>query len=819
MKNEHIIEELLDQMTLEEQVSLLSGEDIWSLPAIDRLGIHKMRVTDGPNGARGSGTIISETTAAAFPVGISLGSTWNPELVHDIGQAIAQEVKSKCAHVSLAPTVNMQRTATNGRNFECFSEDPELTAALATAYIKGQQAEGVASVIKHFAANESEIERTTSSSEVDERTLREVYLRPFEDAVKKADVWAVMSSYNKLNGTYTAENHWLLTETLRGDWGFNGTVMSDWYGSHSTVPTIHAGLDIEMPGPTRDRGETLVAAVNEGVVSRKTLRERVRNVLRLMVRTGAIHDDRPFIELSEDRPEHRALIRKAGAEGSVLLKNENTLLPLDKDTCGTMAVIGPNAKVAQIMGGGSAQLTPHYRISPWQGLVDKVGENRLTFAEGCSNYRFEPLYTGDISVEFFPNQELSGEPVFQETIKTGLAFWDLSFAGNTVSILHFSARMKTTYKPLETGTYHLGFHCAGLAKLYVNGELVIDAWTKWKKGRTFFEEGCDEIVAPLQLEAGKAYDIQIDFRNRKPDHLVHSAWRLGLSQPLTTRDIEQAAEAARAADIAVVFVGRSGEWDTEGSDLDNITLPGRQNELVEAVLLANPKTIVVLQTGGPVELPWIEKAPALLQAWYPGQECGNAIADVLFGDQEPSGRLPQTFPERWSDNPTCTDDPLIYPGVDGRVTYAERLNMGYRHYDLHAVPSLFPFGYGLGYTEFTLSNMTVRVTDQNRVEVSVDIKNAGGRPGSTVVQLYTSEVSSKVDRPIKELKTFAKIMLPSGESKTLYFTLGHRDFAYCDVERKGWRVDAGAFQISMGFNAAEMLTSAKVHLDDAFEQY
>jgi beta-glucosidase len=819
MKNKNLIEKLLDQMTLEEQVSLLSGEDIWSLPAIDRLGIHKLRVTDGPNGARGSGTILSETTAAAFPVGIALGSTWNPELTHDIGRAIAQEVKSKCAHASLAPTVNIQRTVTNGRNFECFSEDPELTAALATAYIQGQQEEGVASVIKHFVANESEIKRTTSSSEVDERTLREIYLRPFEDAVKKADVWAVMSSYNKLNGTYTAENHWLLSEILRGDWGFDGAVMSDWYGSRSTAPTINAGLDLEMPGPTRDRGEKLIAAVNRGEVSPETLRERARNVLGLIVRTGAINDERPFIEVSNDLPEHRALIRKAGAEGSVLLKNENSLLPLNKKTCGKIAVIGPNAKVAQIMGGGSAQLTPHYSISPWQGLVNKVGENHLTFAEGCSNYRFEPLYKGEISIEFFPNQELAGKPVYQETIKAGLAFWDSGFAGNKVSILHFSARMKTTYQPPETGTYQLGFHCAGLAKLYVNGELVINAWDKWQKGRTFFEEGCDEIIAQLQLEAGKSYDIQIDFRNRQPDNLIHSAWRLGISQPLTSKEIEQAADCAQSADVTVVFVGRSGEWDTEGSDLENITLPGRQNELIEAVLLANPNTIVVLQTGGPVELPWIEKAPAVLQAWYPGQECGNAIADVLFGDQEPSGRLPQTYPKRWADNPTYTDNPLVYPGIDSRVKYAERLNIGYRHYDHHGIEPLFPFGYGLGYTDFRLSDMSVHVTEHNRVEVQVNITNIGTRSGSTVVQLYTSEINPRIERPVKELKAFTKPSLNAGQSKTLHFTLGHRDFAYCDLEHRGWRIDAGEFQIALGFNARDIATIAKVKLNDAFEPY
>ncbi|MBW8192473.1 glycoside hydrolase family 3 C-terminal domain-containing protein [Neiella marina] len=819
MQHDKSVESLVDQMSLEEQVSLLSGEDLWSLPAIPRLGINKLRVTDGPNGARGSGTYINATTAAAFPAAISLGATWNTELAQQVGQAIAQEVKSKCAHVSLAPTVNIHRTATNGRNFECFSEDPELTAALATAYIKGQQSEGVASTIKHFVGNESEFERTTINSVIDERTLRELYLRPFEDAVKKAGVWAVMSSYNKLNGCYTAENRWLLSETLRKDWGFDGVVMSDWYGSRSTAPTINAGLDLEMPGPTRDRGAKLLAAVADGEVSRDTVRASAMAILTLMKRVGSIDDEQPFVERSDDLESHRALIRKAGAEATVLLKNQDNKLPLDLNNCGTVAVIGPNAKVAQIMGGGSAQLTPHYRISPWDGLVTKLGEQRLVFAEGCSNYRWEPLHQGKTTVAFYDNKHWAGEPVYQEVLDSAIAFWDIDFADNKVSKFNFSARINTSFDAPNTGIYNLGFHCAGYAKVYLDGKLVLDATSQWLKGRTFFEEGCDEIVVQLALEAGKSYDIDILFCNRQPDNIMVSGWRLGISQPLGSEGIQQAANAARNADTAIVFIGRSGEWDTEGSDLEDISLPGRQNELVEAVLEANPNTIVVLQTGGPVELPWLESVPAVLQAWYPGQECGNAIADVLFGDQEPTGRLPQTFPRCWSDNPTHTNSPLNYPGIDGQVEYGEGLDIGYRHYDKHQIKPLFPFGYGLSYTRFQLSDLVVNVSDQNRVDVAVTIENTGQREGATVVQLYTSELAPALDRPSKELKTFAKPIIASGERTTLNFTLGLRDFAYCDVEQGGWRIDAGKFMVSVGFNAEQISASAIINLKDDFQGY
>lgn len=812
-------EQLVNQMTLEEQVSLLSGEDFWSLAAIPRLGINKLRVSDGPNGARGAGSLVGGVTAACFPCGISLGATWNPDLVEQVGKAIAQEVKSKQAHVSLAPTVNIQRTCTNGRNFECYSEDPELAAALATAYIKGQKSERVASTIKHFAGNESEIERTTISSKVDERTLREIYLRPFEDAVKKAGTWSMMSSYNKLNGTYAAEHQWLLTQVLRKEWGFDGALTSDWFGSRTTAATINAGLDIEMPGPTRDRGEKLVAAVEAAEVSREQVRELALNVLRLMERVGSLDDNRPFQEVADNRPEHRALIRKAGAEGTVLLKNDKQVLPLTTKRSGKIAVIGPNAKAAQIMGGGSAQLNPHYAVSPWQGLVNRLGEESLLFAQGCSNYRFEPLYREPMEVQYFANCDLSGEPVHTETMSEAIAFWIPPFGGDKVDPENFSARITSRFTALAEGTHHIGFHSAGYAKIYLDDELILDLTDRWTKGRTFFEEGCDEVTVPIELRVGQEYQIRIDFKCKRGDNLFMAAWRLGLSKPLTDVDIEAAVSVAASADTALIFAGRTGEWDTEGSDLEDIRLPGRQDELISKVLRANPNTVVVLQTGGPVEMPWIEAAPAVLQAWYPGQECGNALADVLFGDVEPTGRLPQSFPVKLEDNPTAIGDPLVYPGEGGEVEYREKLNIGYRHYDATGIKPLFPFGYGLSFSEFSLSDLSAAVHGNGSVTAQVKLTNTGEKRSTTVVQLYTSELNAKVERPVKELKQFKKLTLNAGESTDVKFTLTLRDFAYCDVEARGWRIDAGQFRLNVGFNAEQIDQSCDVELDAQFESY
>ena len=807
------IHTLVEQMTLDEMVSLLSGEDFWSLPAIERLAINKLRMTDGPNGARGGGGLVGGVKSAAFPVGIALGATWNRELVHEIGAALAAEVKSKGAHVSLSPTVNIHRSVTNGRNFECYAEDPVLTAELSGQFIAGLQKNGVAATIKHFVGNESEIERTTMSSQVDERTLREVYLLPFEHAVKVAGTWGIMSSYNRLNGIFTSENEWLLTQVLRNQWKYSGVVMSDWFGSHSTAPTVNAGLDIEMPGPPRDRGAKLVEMVRAGEVTADTIRQRVLNVLRLMVRTGSIDDNHPYEEHADDRPAHRALIRRAGAEGSVLLKN-NGVLPLGME--GKIAVIGPNAKVAQIMGGGSAQLNPHRAVSPWQGLAAALGEERLIFAEGCSNRRFEPMLDQRFDVEYFNSTDLSGEVAHRDTMIGSEAFLIGNIADGKVDQNAWSARFTTSFTPQQTGEYRLGIAAAGLARVLVDGRLVVDDWSNWQKGRTYFEEGSDEVIGTMQMEAGRAYRIDIEFTVKPAAALALSAFRMGIGKPLGDAEIAEAVAAARSAKCAVVCVGRSGEWDTEGSDLLDIKLPGRQDELVSAVAAVNPNTVVVLQTGGPVEMPWLDDVAAVLEAWYPGQEAGHAIADVLTGIAEPGGRLSQSFPVKWSDNPVYSQDREIYPGLAGKVRYEEGVFVGYRHYDRLGIAPLFPFGYGLSYTTFSLSEFAVdstRFETDGIVTASVVVTNTGDREGSEVLQLYVGDPEAAVARPLKELKAFTKVSLKPGEIRRAQLALKGRDFTYYSVARALWIVEPGVFTLMLGTSATNLAFTAEIRRD------
>ena len=444
------IEALVDALTVEEQVSLLAGRDFWTTVPIERLGIPSIKVSDGPNGARGAGAFVGGISAAAFPVGIALAASWDLDLVGEIGSALADEARSKGARVLLAPTVNIHRSTLNGRNFECYSEDPFLASEIAVAYISALQARGVAATIKHFIGNESEYQRDTISSDIDERPLREIYMPPFEAAVKRAKTWAVMTSYNRLNGTYVSERAEIVNGVLKQEWGFDGLVMSDWSGTKSTAEAVNAGLDLEMPGPARYRGETLLKAYRDGKVSADALREASLRLLRLIDRVGAFDDPVIPPERADDRPEVRALIRRAGAEGVVLLKN-NGVLPLHPQAGSTIAVIGPNAATAQIMGGGSAQINPHYRVTPLDALRESVPSGvKVGYELGGVNQRIAALYEGEVEAEFFDNQEFDGLACHRST--SGQGFF--MFVGHETpgfSPMNYSARLRSNSSAKRVG--------------------------------------------------------------------------------------------------------------------------------------------------------------------------------------------------------------------------------------------------------------------------------------------------------------------------------------------------------------------------------
>ncbi len=820
--SESRIEKLLNDMTLEEKVSLLAGANFWETVPIPRLNIPSIKVSDGPNGARGSGSIVgSKTSAACFPVGVALASSWDTDLIAQVGAALGQEAKTKGAQMLLAPTVNIHRSPLNGRNFECYSEDPYLTARMAVGYITGLQSENVGATVKHFVCNDSEFQRNTISTDLDERTLREIYLPPFQAAVQEAKTWGVMSSYNKINGVHADGNALLLNDILKTEWGYDGIVMSDWTGTNSTVDAANNGLDLEMPGPTRWRGEKLLEAIKSGEVRVSAIDEAARRMLRVIQRVGAFEHPHAATEQAIDRPEHRALIRRAAAESTVLLKNANNILPLEKTGLKSIAVIGPNAKTAQIMGGGSAQVSAHYIVTPFDGLQNVVGDGvKLSYEIGCTNHkllpRLEPRLVkpdgGDqgFKLEYWNNLDLSGAPVYVEIVG-GSEQMIVGDAAPGVDLNAFSTRMTTTFAPEESGTHQFSLICVGKARFFVDDVELIDNWTAQTKGESYFGFGTIETIAGIEMKAGQTYRLRLEYNNQAVP--LFAVFRLGYLPPVATDAIERAARLAAQSDIALVFVGTNGDWESEGHDRDDLELPGQQTALIERVAAANPNTVVVLQTGSPIVMPWLGKVAGVIQAWFPGQECGNAMADVLFGAVNPSGKLTQTYPLRLQDNPAF----INYPGENGHVRYGEGIFVGYRYYDKKEVAPLFPFGFGLSYSSFGYKNLHLNtdVLEPNqRLNVSVDVTNTGKHSGQEIVQLYVRDVECSVSRPLKELKGFAKVALEPGETKTVTIDLEREALAYWDDVQHAWVAEAGEFEVLIGSSSQEIHERATFRLAD-----
>jgi beta-glucosidase len=803
------IEHLLARMTLEEKVSMLAGADSWTTVSIERLGIPAIKVTDGPIGPRGAYGNMGPTSAC-FPAGVALAATWNPDLVERVGMALGEEVKAKGAHILLAPTVNIHRSPLAGRNFECYSEDPYLSGRMAVAYIRGLQSQGVGACIKHFVCNDSEFERRTISSEVAERPLREIYLAPFRMAVREAKPWAVMSAYNKINGTYASENPYLLLGILKGEWGFDGIVMSDWGGTYGPGAAA-GGLDLEMPGPARWMGIGVLEAVRAGELGEDVVDDKVRRLLRVILRSGAFETPELEPERSVDKPEHHAVARQAAAEAAVLLKNDGGLLPLDPVKLGSIAVIGENARWAQIQGGGSTQVTPHYVVSPLDGILNRAGDAvEVGYEIGCLMHRSLPpldaswLTTPDgaqrgFAVHFYDNDDLSGEPVHVTFTDRTQINWNDRLLGK-MAPGKFSARLTGMLAVPEGGTYLLGLESAALSRLYLDGVERIDNWSQRPAALDPWDAA--KGTAEVELAAGQSYQLEIEYsaRVRTFDWMP---LRIGCMPKPSSHPIDDAAALAARSDVAVVFAGLTSEWESEGFDRPDMELPGDQAKLIEQVAAANPNTIVVLNAGSPLNLHWLDKVAAVVQAWYLGQETGNAIADVLFGDVNPSGKLPTTFPKRLQDNPAY----LNYPGENGQVLYGEGLFVGYRYYEKKDIAPLFPFGHGLSYTTFAYRNLTLdaaTVGPGDEIRVGVHVQNTGARAGQEVVQLYVRDVECSLMRPEKELKAFAKVALQPGETRTVTFTLTREALSFYDPAGRGWTAEPGDFEALIGSSSRDI---------------
>ncbi|WP_236655920.1 beta-glucosidase family protein [Streptacidiphilus jiangxiensis] len=808
-QRETAVEAALGKLDLTAKVALLAGADMWSLPANEDIGLGRLVMSDGPAGVRGENWT-PDDPSVSVPSPTALAATWNPELAHRTGQLLAQEARRKGAHVVLAPTVNLHRSPRGGRHFEAYSEDPLLTGELGAAFVAGVQSGGVGTTPKHFVGNDSETDRFTVDIHVDERTLREVYLAPFEAIVRKASPWGLMSAYNKVNGTFMTEHQELNNDVLRGEWGFDGMLVSDWTGARDTVRDALAGLDVAMPGPVTVYGENLVRAVREGLVTEETVDELARRVLRLAARVGIL-DGAPAAVPAAALPapiDGEALACEVAAAGTVLLANDG-VLPFAAGV-GSVALIGQAAQEARIGGGGSAQVFPTRVVSPLEGLRTALPQGTaLAYAVGADpNVHLRPLavrtesrFLGRDGAELGTATLPDGAARWIGQLPDGLSFADLA-----------SVELTGTLGPGREGTHRVGIRGVGRFVLEADGAVLFDD--------VVLPAGEDPAAAFLnppeqvfELELDGTAPVELKLRHILPERggfagfgLV--SFTLGHGEPVGTADelLDEAVALAAAADVAVVVVATTEEVESEGVDRASLALPGRQDELVARVAAANPRTVVVVNAGAPVLMPWRDEVAAVLLGWFPGQEAGAALADVLTGAREPGGRLPTTWPATEADVPVWDVEP-----VDGVLAYPEGLFVGYRAWQRRGgVAPAYWFGHGLGYTTWTFEGLDVRVLPTPAgddpyapvAEAVVLLRNTGARAGREVVQVYLSPDGSDASRPATALGGFGAATAEPGEQAEVRVALPRR--AFQTWGESGWTDRAGGYRVQAGRSLADL---------------
>ncbi|KAF9509984.1 glycoside hydrolase family 3 protein [Hydnum rufescens UP504] len=819
------VNHLMQKLTSDEKIMLTAGRDAWHTVPIKQFDIPSIRTSDGPNGVRGT-RFFESVPSSCFPCGTGLGASWDADLLHRVGKALAAESKVKGVHVLLAPTVNIPRSPVGGRTFEPYSEDPFLSGMLARGLIKGLQGEGIGATMKHLVANDQEFERYSISSEVPMRALREIHLRPFELAIRCDNPpWAVMTGYNRVNGLHCSEDTFLLSQVLRREWNFKGLIMSDWGGAYSSTAATRAGLDLEMPGPTVFRGVVSKAALGGKKISQQNIDAGARNLLELVnkVQESGVPEDAS--EESIDTPEVRALMREAASSAVVLLKNQApphqryAVLPLlsHPDTQ-SIAIIGPNAKIALLGGGGSASLRATYSVTPFDAIsaaAKGAGITDVKYARGANGYKFVPLFGPElvasngkpgVDLNFFnenPFAVLKSKPVYHVVTTSTFMFFSGDLPSTAVNLICW-VEVTGKYTPDVQGDHEFGLASGGRAYLYIDGQMIIDNWTNPVPGESFANHGSTELRATRTLNRGQQYNLSVRYFYEPPAlYPVGSQKRGGIrfgvaaSKP-QQEFIDEAVTVAQNVDKVILLLGLDGDYECEGYDRPDMKLPDAQNSLASAVLEANPKTIVVVQSGAPVEMPWADQASGILQAFYGGNEGGNGIADILFGKVNPSGRLPLTFPKRFEDNPTYLN---FGKGHNGKVHYGEGLFVGYRYYESTKLAPLFPFGFGKSYSYFSLlaSLSSPKIGPNETIYVDITVKHGSWfRPGREVVQVYVQDVESSLQRPIKELKGFVKTpVLQPGESREFSVPLDRVSLGFFDDHEdvNQWVAEKGRFKV------------------------
>ncbi len=800
------LSDLMSRLSTDEKISLLSGTGFSTQP-IPRLGIPAMNMVDAGQGVRG-GNGTTQGPATAFPSGVAMASSWNPALVGRVAASIGIEAQNKGtgAQVLLGPAVNIQRSPLGGRNGEYFSEDPFLAARLGVAYIRAMQATGTVACIKHFAANNEEVDRDFVNVQVSERALREIYLPAFEAGVKEGGVWTVMSSYNRLNGPHASANPYLLTDVLKRGWGFDGAVMSDWGGVHAVAGTINAGNDLEMPNPGFLSPAKVGDALARGLTTQAQIDQNATRIMRTILRSGLLDKPEAPNPTLVNSPASREVALQAAQEGIVLLKNQKSLLPLDASKVRSIALIGPGAREMQIGAAGSPSVTPLRFVGPLEGIQGRAGANvQVRYSSGEVSGNAIPTALLNVPnateagfrAEYFAGRTLQGAPILSRT-ETQI---DFKHAPEGVGPNDFSTRWTAVLTPRTGGDATFLFRADDGCRLFLDDKPLIN---HWQEGEPSTQS------ATVQLKAGQKYQLRAEYYQAGGGAIANLSWLEPGAGPFS-----EAVDLAKSSDVAIVCLSTRGT-EGEGQDRPSMTLPNGQDELVRRIVAANPKTIVVLNNGTPVTMPWLASVPALVEAWFPGQEGGRALASVLFGDVNPSGHLPTTLGARREDYPDAPN----FPGKNGRVRYDEGIYIGYRAFDKRGIAPLFPFGYGLSYTTFRLDKLKLSppvLAPNGRLTAQVRVTNTGARAGAQVVQLYVRDPNPKTDKAVRELKGFAKVFLQPGQSQVVTMGLSPRDFAWCDVKSKGWRVDGGTYQIEVGDSSRNLTQRTSIRLANSFE--
>ncbi|KAJ5374231.1 hypothetical protein N7517_006237 [Penicillium concentricum] len=828
---------LLSSLTLDEKLALIAGESQWRTASIKRLGIPSLKMSDGPSGARGE--IFGEGVPAAFlPSGVSLGATWDKDILFEIAQLLGEECKSKSASVLLAPTICIHRHPLGGRNFESFGEDPYLTGKLATAYVRGLQSCGVGATPKHFVANDQETKRFKYNAHITPRALREVYLLPFQMVVRDADPWCMMTAYNKVNDHYCDASKELLIDIARGEWGWDGVFTSDWGGTTSTVASINNGLDLEMPGPPSRRSKAaLKKPLREGLINLNRVDESASRILRLLKKAGRFLDPRDDPELCENTAEKRALLCRAASSGIVMLKNEANALPLKTtEDLKKIAILGPNAERVVAGGGGSSYIKAPYWTSVHGSVKDEFCHTtaRIVSATGAKVNRYLPVCevvrnpdTGrtGAAIDWFNGQDFVNPPV-AKSHTDDLYFMSFGTVPPEIdSLTSWSYRIRATLQPLTSGCHMISLASIGPADLYLDGVRIVEQSGAFdEKGSLFFTYGSEEKKVSIDMIAGREYDIRIDYRSH--DRQTHpelrdlmdpmedqfQGTRLGFEELDTVDRPAEAAQLASECDAAIIVVGRDKEWETEGQDILNFDLPGEQVRLIHEVAAVCKRTIVVVQAGTPIRMDsWMDDVQGILYTWYQGQELGNAAAAVLCGRVNPSGRLPVTFPRRLEDCPAFSS----FPGEENETYYSEGMFVGYRWWDLLSIEPLFPLGFGLSYNNFEVSPGSIStnsLVEGPPLKLTAHVRNTGGSdiPGRETVIAWFSQCSPRrLTRPKKQICGFAKSgPLSPNEEEEVEIEIDFHAFGMYDTKLGVWVVDAEAeFEILVGTTASNAMPS------------